>query len=308
MSSVDKPGIVQRLERQAHAPPRSARPVYGFALASAVAVGSGCFLARFAGVPPGVWARNAVAWVIGAALLPWVARLSPAALLRAVQLLAPAALLASLFGAGQSGVHRWIQVGPMNWHVAFVFLPAAVVAVTATARGGSQRAWLAAVVIQLVLCAQPDASQAAAFAAAALVALLAVKSPAYIRFVAIPFFALTAAFAWTRFDPLDPVPEVEGIITLAAAHSQGLAALCIASMAAATAAPLCVGHHTRSHNFLPAVALFVYFLTCSLVPVAGAFPVPLVGMGMSPIVGYWLGVAALSAAWASAQEHEAPEL
>lgn len=30
-------------------------------------------------------------------------------------------------------------------------------------------------------------------------------------------------------------------------------------------------------------------------PLVGAFPVPLTGMGMSPILGFWLGIGVLSA-------------
>jgi hypothetical protein len=34
----------------------------------------------------------------------------------------------------------------------------------------------------------------------------------------------------------------------------------------------------------------------ALAPAFGAFPVPLVGIGMSPVVGFWLGAGALAAA------------
>lgn len=90
------------------------------------------------------------------------------------------------------------------------------------------------------------------------------------------FFVLAASFAWTRPDPLQSVPEVEGIIGLALTVSPLLAMFCIASLAAA-------------------IALFTCFLVCALMPLLGAFPVPLVGMGMSPILGYWLGIGTLIA-------------
>jgi hypothetical protein len=44
------------------------------------------------------------------------------------------------------------------------------------------------------------------------------------------------------------------------------------------------------------MALAVYCAVVSLAPALGAFPVPLVGMGMSAILGFWLGAGALAAA------------
>jgi hypothetical protein len=49
--------------------------------------------------------------------------------------------------------------------------------------------------------------------------------------------------------------------------------------------------HAGAHS--AALALFVYFLGCMLMPLCGAFPVPLVGMGMSPILGFWFGIGTL---------------
>ncbi len=101
--------------------------LHGLPLASSsfpcLAVATGCMVARSAGVGPGVWARNVGAWVIGALSMPLVARIRPATLFRTVMLLTPLALLISLFNPGQSGVHRWIVLGPLNWNAAFLFLP-----------------------------------------------------------------------------------------------------------------------------------------------------------------------------------------
>src|SRR5690606_33025914 len=41
-------------------------------------------------------------------------------------------------------------------------------------------------------------------------------------------------------------------------------------------------------------ALTIYFLICTAMPFAGAYPVPLVGMGMSSILGAWLAVGLLA--------------
>lgn len=281
--------------RQGKAPsPCVTRMAWMFGIASFVAVGCGCLLANSAGIQTGVWARNAAAWVIGAVLARLVACFRPTTSLSAVLLLlAAVSLLLSLFSSGQAGVHRWIALGPLTWNVAFVWLPAAAVALAAAARSGSRWAWWAALVIEAELWLQPDASQATAFAAASIFTLLTTQTrgPAYLG--ASVFLALIAALAWTRPDPLTPVPEVEGILQLAVAHSGSMAALCVTSLAGAAAAPLLARDRARSEGYPSAIALAVYFLVCSLMPLFGAFPVPLAGMGMSPIIGFWLGIGAL---------------
>lgn len=47
------------------------------------------------------------------------------------------------------------------------------------------------------------------------------------------------------------------------------------------------------------VALSAYFVGAFVAPALGAYPVPLVGMGMSPILGFWLGTGALASAMRS---------
>jgi len=50
------------------------------------------------------------------------------------------------------------------------------------------------------------------------------------------------------------------------------------------------GSRTRT----AAHALSAYLLLTMIAPAIGAFPVPLMGMGMSPIIGSWLGVGCLA--------------
>lgn len=216
-----------------------------FAIASFLAVGAGCLVAVSTGIGSGVWGRNAAAWVIGAPLAGLFFRIRPARLLPAILLLSPLALLLSLLQSGQSGVHRWISLGPLNWNAAFLWLPAATVAIAATARSGSRWAWWAALLIEWELCLQPDASQATAFAAAMIVTLFTARTSRQVRVTASLFLVLAAGTAWTRPDPLLPVPEVEGIIELARAVSMGSAAVCVMSLAAASVAPLVALDHAH---------------------------------------------------------------
>ncbi|HEU0055061.1 MAG TPA: hypothetical protein VFQ39_17865 [Longimicrobium sp.] len=262
----------------------------GFALLSLAAVAVGCAVAAAHGVPAGLWARNLVAWGLGA-VAAWLIALRTSRL-TAFLLLAPIALAATLLAPGLEGVHRWIEVGPLRVNVAATLLPAVVVAL---ANVGDRRwAWLAAAVVLGLLVLQPDASQAAALGAGMVVVLASLRISALVRAGGAAAVALAVAAACVRPDPLAPVPEVEGIIGLAWAWSPVVAAVAVILLAATVLYPLRLARGSRPP--IPVLALAACCAVQALAPAFGAFPVPLVGMGMSPILGFWLGAGALVAA------------
>lgn len=256
----------------------------GFALLSLLAVAIGCAVAAANGVPAGLWARNVGAWVVGAAVAWLIGRRTTR--LSWFLLAAPVGIAATLAHPGLQGVHRWVAIGPLRLNAAAILVPAAAVALAVLAgRGWS---WLAAAVTLALLVMQPDASQATAFGAAMLVILASLRAPVMARAGGAAAVVLGVAAAWLRPDPLAPVPEVEGIIGLAA----GAAPVAVASLAVTALIPLLMAGRTRA----PALALAACLAATALAPALGAFPVPLVGMGVSPILGFWLGAGALAAA------------
>jgi hypothetical protein len=261
----------------------------GFALLSLAAVGAGCAIAAAHGVSTGSWARNLAAWGVGGvaawAVAAWTRRLS------AFMLIAPAALAATLLNPGQEGVHRWIDVGPVHTNAAAMLLPAAVVALAALA--DRRWSWVAAAGMLGLLVLQPDASQAAALGAGMIVVLASLRAPALVRAGGAAAVVLAVAAACLRPDPLAPVPEVEGIIALAWTWSPVAAAIAMTLLAATALFPLRLAG--RSRPFTPALALAACCAVQALAPAFGAFPVPLMGVGMSPILGFWLGAGALAA-------------
>jgi hypothetical protein len=93
--------------------------------------------------------------------------------------------------------------------------------------------------------------------------------------------------SFVRQDTLAPVPEVEGIVGIATTMSPALGALAVLSLAGAVLAPLTVIRSPQAY------ALTTYLAICALAPEFGAFPVPLVGMGVGPIFGAWFGFGTL---------------
>ena len=272
----------------------SSRLLLVFGLASLAAVAMGAFVCAQSGVPPGLWVRNLIAWGVGAAFAAAISASRPGYAAAVALIVAPAGLAASLLARDPSGVHRWVDLGPLHMNVAMVLAPAVVVALAA--RGGASRwPWGAAFVALSLLVVQPDASQATAFAAALVLIASRMAWPFAARGAVSGVAGLLAAAAWLRPDPLLPVPEVEEVIGLANTLSPLAAGLAIGLLAATSLASLFMTRAARPQLRLTGQALSVCFLLWSATPWIGAFPVPWIGIGMSPILGAWLGVGLLAA-------------
>jgi len=261
-----------------------------FSLTSLAAVAIGCGVAASSGVPLGVWVRNPAAWLAGALLAVLIPVMAGRRTALGFLIAAPLGLTASFLGAGQLGVHRWLDVGPLHMNAGQILLPPAIVALTLPTLG-HVRAIVSAAILGLLI-AQPDASQATAFGGALFGVIGTSQLSRARRVAAMAAVGLAMAAAWLRPDPLQPVPEVEEIMRLAwtltpvaavAAWTALLAATCsfaLFSTAGARGGPRALG---------------AYALLSALIPLVAPFPVPLVGMAMSPVLGLWLGVGMLAA-------------
>jgi hypothetical protein len=105
---------------------------------------------------------------------------------------------------------------------------------------------------------------------------------------------LLAAAASLRPDPLQPVAEVEGILGLAFGQSAVIGAGACVLLVAIVALPAAATRDAPPPARLAGLALSLCFGAWALTPLLGAFPVPFVGIGMSAILGAWLGVGLLA--------------
>ena len=204
------------------------------------------------------------------------------------------ALATTLSFPDQSGVHRWIDVGALHLNVAALLLPLAIVALAEVVLA-TPILLVAVAAIAALLVAQPDASQATAFAVAASLLLRGRRDLSVaVSLIAILTLAALTFVAWLRPDPLLPIPEVEGVFGLLADVSLPLAAA--AALALATTSLLPLRRTSDPKSKMPCGApLAGYLATTAIMPLLGAYPVPLVGLGMSFPVGYCLGMALLCA-------------
>jgi cell division protein FtsW (lipid II flippase) len=273
--------------------PRPARLPYLLAPVPALVVG--VLTMRMSDVPVALWGQNLAAWAVGTLLCLglWRTRSSPGQgrWFDFAAVLTLAALAATLLVPGVEGVHRWVPLGPVRLHAAAVLLPLLLVAM----QGLSQaRGWWisagVAVAVALLLWLQPDAAQATAFAAGCLVLLLPLAGRDPLRLICLLSLPLLAGLTWLRRDPLAPVPHVEGIVGLAAGLGAGWAVAAVVSL---LVLPLPFFHAARGAGKHAALALGTYVAITILAAFLGNFPVPVMGYGVSPILGYLAGLGIL---------------
>lgn len=273
---------------------RPMRLLLVFGAFSFALIGLGAWVCAESGVPTGSWVRNLIAWAVGAVLATGLAFVAGRGASLSVALLAaPVGLAVTFLNPDQQGVHRWIDVGPVHANAAMLLLPSAVVALGGLA-GGRRWPWLATGAAMILLALQPDASQALALGCAAgLIAMLAVR-PLGLRLAILVALAALAALAWFRPDPLGSVAEVEELVDLAFKFSPLAGTGVLILLAATAAAPAVAVRSNASSLTAASLGLCACLLIWAVAPWLGAFPVPFAGIGMSPIVGAWLGVGLLA--------------
>jgi hypothetical protein len=274
------------LTRGTRSTPQRAQLI-GLLLAPLPALSIGVLVMSGAGLGASIWLLNVAAALTGglAVLGAWVWRrmgIPSTHPHRWVLPLGLALLGATLLASGVEGVHRWLPLGPLQLHVGAVSLPPILV-LLARVRWATSVA--VAVLALLILLVQPDAAQAASFAAGWIVLVAALRG----RMVTAGIITVAALAAATllRADPLGPVPHVEGIVGLAAAQGLLWASAAVVSI---VIVPLALALTRRR----PELALAAYMGSTLLASWLGDYPVPILGFGVSPILGYYLALAFLS--------------
>src|SRR5688572_312699 len=142
----------------------------------------GALIMRQHDVPSSRWGLNLIAGVVSAAICAVFLARSRAPMSKTAATvsacLALAALAATFAMAGSMGVHRWIQVGPLNVHAGAICLPVLIVALGGLDAFGGKPRWTSlemAIFAAMLLFLQPDAAQATAFAGAVFTLLIANK-------------------------------------------------------------------------------------------------------------------------------------
>lgn len=260
----------------------------GWAVGSPIpAVMLGLAVMALVGVPSVAWLQNAVATALGLVLVtPLYLRNAKGRPRRSRPpeiLVAPclAVLALCLLQPGTEGVRRWLPAGLLNVHAGALLLPLLLVLA-----GQLELRWSAAVALSaaLVTFLQPDAAQAAGLALGWTV--LATRQHGRAAVAPSLLVTLVATATVFRFDPLDPIPHVEGVVGLAGGMGPFWTAF---SLVALALPPLTLFRIRRAS----ALAVGAYLVAVLIAAWLGHYPVPFMGYGVAPILGYYLAIVAL---------------
>lgn len=245
------------------------------------------WLLRIAEAPRSVQVAQVVAAAAAVVIHVMTLRLRPLKSVtdnRWLALLLAASLFIPLIAGSTGSPARWLVLGSARLYVAPVVLPVVLFLLAAPHRAPA--IYLVSVMAAtMALALQPDAPQLTAFAVALLVLLATETAPLPFRLGLSVILLIGAIVTWRTPDHLSPVPYVEGVFAVAAEASPltfVAATICAALPVAALA---WVARVIRSTG---AFAIAVYFGSLfSLAPLQ-ITPVPLLGFGSGPILGYFL--------------------
>lgn len=248
---------------------------------------------RHLGVSTTAWWINIAATALG--LLIWAAghRLPPPGRPATRAFLTAASIVTILLpfaSAGVLGVHRWVSVAGLRLHASAIAAPLIILCVAAAASRRISHALAISATGGIILALQPDAAQAISLAAGCAVVLVCMgtKQPRQVLAAVALLLAVSVA-SFVRRDPLPPVAHVEGIFEVVASRGPGPAVMATVALLLLPV-PFFVAWYRHRHT--TALALGVYIVMTLLAPAWGTFPVPVMGYGASPILGYFIALVA----------------
>jgi hypothetical protein len=258
------------------------------------------------GVPPSVFAVNVIAAILGSAFVLVRARSVDQRLRTThISLVAIALLALSLFFPGMDGIHRWVSVGPVRLNISEVVTPWLLWTIGSMAEHPLKRIVLTASV-SLIHVLEPDAGQATAFGLSAMVSFLGSRTDSRTaRFLGCATALSGIVLAWCRPDRLAPVDHVERVMHLSFALGPVVAMATIVAVALLLAPFVWIAGpgSIRGQTSRTAVVFCVYAVAAIGVTELGNFPVPVIGAGASPVLG-WYGMLGLVATSRSVGKNE----
>lgn len=192
----------------------------------------------------------------------------------------------TFIGPNIDGVHRWLRIPLFTLNIATIVIPITIVAFYRLIEEKQYvLSLMGTIVIAVFLFLQPDASQLLAFSLPMIVLLLKSKISKVITTSFSIVLLLLTVKSWIELDSLQPVNYTEGILTMVYDTSIVLYIIGIASL---LWIPICflVLCQKQSRNIC--VGITTYYWMMIFATFVGNFPVPFMGFGLSPILGFYI--------------------
>ncbi|WP_315122433.1 cell division protein [uncultured Clostridium sp.] len=193
-------------------------------------------------------------------------------------------LFLTFIGADMMGVHRWISIGPIRFNVSMIVMPITIILLWELLEN---EVWWQSVIItfaiSILLFIQPDASQLTGFAVPMMIILCKKTDRNGLRTIIIGGLSILVVLSWIYLDGLPAVSYVERILSLVTNMGQMWLILGAISL---VMLPMPFILFPPKNLKLPSICVGLYFMIIILSTFFGNFPVPLMGYGVSPIIGY----------------------
>lgn len=189
-------------------------------------------------------------------------------------------------GPNMDGVHRWLRLPFFTFNIAEIVLP---ITIAALYRLIEEKQFVISligmIVIAFLLSLQPDASQLSAFALPVIVLLLRLGIFPIIKGSVSVLLAFFTVRSWICIDALQPVNYTEGILTMLLDLS---AILYIIGILSLFCVPVSFLLSCKKENRNIGAGIAMYYWLAILSTFSGNFPVPFMGYGISPILGFYI--------------------
>jgi hypothetical protein len=198
-------------------------------------------------------------------------------------------LLLTFLDSGLEGVHRWVSIGSIRFYIASMVLPLLIIGLWKITKKQNWR--IPAIItmeVSVLLALQPVGSQSTALIISMAIILFNKASKSNYHLCVFGVFSLIIFLSWLYLDNLPPVPYVEEIVKMVANMGVVWFALGIASL---VILPLPFFLFPPRNAELLSKSLGVYFVIILISTIFGNFPVPMMGYGISPIIGYFIAIA-----------------
>ncbi|MDR7129739.1 hypothetical protein J2X69_002084 [Algoriphagus sp. 4150] len=193
-------------------------------------------------------------------------------------------LLGTFYDDGIMHVHRWIKFNSLQMNIGLIVSPLILIQISRIPNHIIAITFSIITIIIFIL--QPDASLVSAFSIAIYVLLFRKHKSKLISTSFSLFLLLMIGYSWYNLDSLEAVRFVENITNLTKEISM---TLFFASMISLLVLIIPFIHYYSIKDKL-SISLGIYFLVLLLTTFVGHFPVMIMGYGISPIIGYFIGL------------------
>jgi hypothetical protein len=197
-------------------------------------------------------------------------------------------ILLTFITSGMEGIHRWVSIRIIKFNASMIVLPIIIISLWKILHAKSL--WIAIVItfaVSIILEIQPDASQLTGFTIPMMVMLVSKTERKSLRIIILGTLSTLIIISWVFLDSLPPVAYVEGILGLV--KNVGLIWL-ILGVISLIILPTPFILFSPKNLQLPSICLGLYFIIILISTLFGNFPVPLMGYGISPIIGYFISI------------------